>query len=287
MARHPHLAAISNPLLTSKQLLAFRQQHQPQAEADKSLLQSSLITQAAGVLLRLPQEVIATSIIILQRYLTACTIEDGSDLSLTSTDFTPDSTLVRASSASIYISAKQSFYPLSPRSIINVYALLTSPKTSPLQIINHSASNLLSDVAPDPISHFVTEGTYQLRRSLLFTNEKHVLASLGFDTTAKLPHSLALTYLQALSASTPTLSERTLAHLNAALLSPQLLYLTHQPNALAVAAIYLAAREVDIVLVDNEVPWWEVFDVGREELGFLVLSFGSLNGYIVSQQDLQ
>jgi transcription initiation factor TFIIIB Brf1 subunit/transcription initiation factor TFIIB len=67
-------------------------------------------------------------------------------------------------------------------------------------------------------------------------------------------------------------------HLNAALLSPQLLYVTHQPNALAVAAIYLAAREEGIKLVDAN--WWEVFDVDREELGFLVVAMRSLESFV-------
>lgn len=67
-------------------------------------------------------------------------------------------------------------------------------------------------------------------------------------------------------------------HLNGALLSPQLLYLTHQPNALAVAAIYLAARENDVKLPEGE--WWEVFDVEREELGFLVVGMRSLEGWV-------
>lgn len=52
-----------------------------------------------------------------------------------------------------------------------------------------------------------------------------------------------------------------------------MLYLTHQPNALAVAAVYLAAREVGVKLSSAE--WWDVFDVDREELGFLVVGLGS------------
>lgn len=56
-----------------------------------------------------------------------------------------------------------------------------------------------------------------------------------------------------------------------------MLYLTHQPNALAVASIYLAAREEGVSL--PSVEWWEVFDVEREELGFLVVAFLSIEGW--------
>jgi hypothetical protein len=45
-----------------------------------------------------------------------------------------------------------------------------------------------------------------------------------------------------------------------------------------VAAVYLAAREVGIKLPGVE--WWEVFDVDREELGFLVVALRSCEAWI-------
>ena len=61
-----------------------------------------------------------------------------------------------------------------------------------------------------------------------------------------------------------------------------MLYLTHQPNALAVAAIYIAARETGVQLPESE--WWEVFDCEREELGFLVVGMRSLEGWVAAQK---
>lgn len=55
-----------------------------------------------------------------------------------------------------------------------------------------------------------------------------------------------------------------------------MLYLTHQPSALATAAVYLAAREQRVKL--PEVEWWEVFDCEREELGFLAVGMRSVEG---------
>ena len=55
-----------------------------------------------------------------------------------------------------------------------------------------------------------------------------------------------------------------------------MLYLTHQPCALACAAIYLAARDEGVRLPGVE--WWTVFDCEREELGFLCLGMGSVEG---------
>jgi cyclin L len=177
-----------------------------------------------------------------------------------------------ASEASIYLSAKLSFTPVSPRSVCNVFAYLLST-SSPLPFINAGPSS----TTPDPSSYHVSEGSYERERERIFLCESLLLSSIGFDTHVALPHTLALTYLQALGVSSKKLASRVLEHLNGGLLSPQLLYLTHQPNALAVAAIYVAAKEVRVKLVDGN--WWEVFDVEREDLGFLVLAFGSLEGF--------
>jgi len=285
MARHASHSVILNPLVTSKQLLAHKQRNTLSAAVDSNLLKLSLLTQSAGVLLRLPQEVIATSVIILQRYLISSVSTPTAADPLVASELAAESFPILASSASVYLAVKQSFYPLSPRSIVNVYALLTSTQSSPLRFINPHASRIAtSSEPPDSTAHYVSEGVYQARRRALFDAEARILASMAFNTKVVLPHTLAMTYLQALSAATVTLSERVLAHLNAALLNPQLLYLTHQPTALAVAAIYLAAREEGIALVDDEVAWWEVFDTGREELGFLVLSMGSGNGFVEAEK---
>jgi hypothetical protein len=94
---------------------------------------------------------------------------------------------------------------------------------------------------------------------------------------------LAITYLQTLDVFNSkekgkAVAKRTIEYLNTALLSPQMLYLTHQPSSLATAAIYLAARDQGHKLVDAE--WWEVFDCEREELGFLAVGMGSLEGIV-------
>ena len=91
------------------------------------------------------------------------------------------------------------------------------------------------------------------------------------------------THAADLNAATKRLAKTVLEYLNAGLLSPQLLYLTHQPNALAVGAIYLAAREAGVKLVEQN--WWEVFDVDREDLGFLVLSYGSMANFAEAEME--
>lgn len=179
----------------------------------------------------------------------------------------------QVSAASIYLTTKLSPYPKSPRSIINVYAYLsTLPSLTPTpeQLQEGKAER-----------YYVSEGTYQNRRILLFEVEQRILKTVGFSVHVSLPYTLCITYLQALDVfSHPRASElakRATAYLNTALLSPQMLYLTHQPSSLATAAIYLAAKEVNIKL--PEVEWWEVFDTDREELGFLVVGMLSVESF--------
>lgn len=111
-----------------------------------------------------------------------------------------------------------------------------------------------------------------------------VLRHLGFQLHVSLPYTLCINYLQALEvfaasdkSNAEAVARRAFAYLNTALLSPQLLYLTHQPPALAVAAIYLAAKDEKLKLPEDE--WWEVFDCEREELGFLVVGMLSLENF--------
>ncbi len=127
----------------------------------------------------------------------------------------------------------------------------------------------------------LSDGDLYSLSKVLFQTESTLLRILGFQTEVVLPHSLYINYLQALGVSTDPefhqLAKRTLAHLNSALLSPQLLYVTHQPHSLATASIYLAAKETSVKLPSME--WWKVFDVEREELGFLVAALTSMSSY--------
>lgn len=135
-------------------------------------------------------------------------------------------------------------------------------------------------------SWHLSEGRFEAQRQALYDIEARILRVLGFQTHVALPHTLCINYLQTLDAfqsgAGKTVAKAAFAHLNSALLSPQLLYLTHQPPALATAAIYLAARETHVKLPETE--WWEVFDVDREELGFLVVALRSIESFAQAEK---
>lgn len=263
------LSRITNPLVTSKQLLRYRGTDSSDVTTD--YFATCVLSQAAGVLLRLPQEVIATAIILLRRYQVGY-VPNASDKQSSR----------YLSEAAIYLAAKSSFTPLGPRSIVNVYAFLFS-KASPLAFINGDAEKL--NQPSDPSTYFVSEGDYERERLNILHHESLLLAGIGFDVHVALPYTLALTYLSALSVSnSERLAARVFEHLNGALTSPQLLYLTHQPNVIATAAIYLAAKEVEVKLIGS-VNWWEVFDVDREALGFVVMAMGSLKAFAETEKE--
>jgi hypothetical protein len=139
----------------------------------------------------------------------------------------------------------------------------------------------------EPESYYVSEGSYYTQRTRLTTVESTILRVLGFQTHVTLPFAQCINYLQTLDVfEHPTgqdLARRAHSHLNSALCSPQLLYLTHQPASLATAAIYLAAREVGVKLPGEQ--WWEVFDTDREELGFLVVAMQSMEGFARQEKE--
>ncbi|OAX81378.1 hypothetical protein ACJ72_04280 [Emergomyces africanus] len=264
------LGNLSNPLAAPAQLATSSSSlDNIPADLETSIRYAAVrLTQAAGILLQLPQDLIAQAIVIFTRFWVGS--EGGSLAVYSAKDI---------SAASLYLMAKLSFTPVSPRSVINVYAFLLSPEASPLDFANLQPPSQ----RPMPESYYVSEGSYQAGRLTLMKMEATVLRTLAFNTHAILPHTIALTYLQTLGISSTAVSKRVFEHLNAALFSPQLLYLTHQPNSLAVSAIYLAAREEGVKLVDDE--WWEVFDVDREELGFLVVGLRSMENFAKAEKE--
>ncbi|PWY75173.1 cyclin domain protein [Aspergillus heteromorphus CBS 117.55] len=258
------LKYLSNALATAEQLSNSSSAIDgvsPDLEASIRFAGAQL-TQTAGILLRLSQDIIAQAIVTFTRFWIG---SEGGSLRIHS--------VKDVSAAALYMTAKLSFQPTSPRSVLNVYTFLLSKEASPLWFVNPNGS----PDKPTPETYHLTEGGYQAQRQVLLRTESIILRTLGFNTHVALPHTIALTYLQTMGVSSSAVAKRVFEHLNSALLSPQLLYATHQPNALAVAAIYLSAREVGVKLVDSD--WWEVFDVDREDLGFLVVGMGSMEGF--------
>lgn len=269
------MAHMTNPLATADQLYRRNTLSSLPRDLQETIFYSTqVLTQAAGLLLRLPQSVTAQANVLLARYWLVEPPLSRHDLELSD-----------VSAAALFLTAKLSAHPAPPRDVSNVYAYLLSAG-SPL-LRRRDPSSPSGDLSTaDPASYYVSEAAYAASHTRVLAAEARILAALSFDTHVALPHPLAITYLQSLDflgrADQPRrrgeLARRVVEYLNTALLSPQMLYLTHQPNALAVAAIYNAARDVGARM--PQCAWWEVFDVDREELGFLVVGMRSLEGLV-------
>jgi hypothetical protein len=215
----------------------------------------------------------------MQRYAAACVSEPRQTNTLEKQPLTPSQD---AAAAALYLSAKPSATPITPRSLLTVLEFTSSLSPHYEKAATDDATHLHADWS-------LSEGAFEASRDKLYALEAQMLRVLGFQTHVALPHALCINYLQTLQvfkspAAGPTLAKRAIKLLNTALLSPQQLYLTHQPSALATAAIYLAAREEEVNL--PEVEWWEVFDVDREELGFLVVALTSVEGFAAQEREV-
>ncbi|KAI4718637.1 hypothetical protein E4T48_05169 [Aureobasidium sp. EXF-10727] len=262
------LSHITNPLATPDQLQTTASQlDRIPADLEISIkFEGSRLIQAAGILLHLPQELIAEAIVIFTRFWLGP--EGGSLAEYAAKDVI---------AASLYLVTKPSAHPVSPRRLLSVLAYLNKVRPS---LDLESASQVT------PEECFLSEGSYQDGRLALIHTEAQMLRILGYQTHVSLPYAICINYLQALDVFTTSenaqaLAKTAFAHLNSALFSPQHLYLTHQPPALATAAIYLAAKDIGVKLPGEE--WWEVFDVDREELGFLVVALISMEGFIAEE----
>jgi hypothetical protein len=278
------MSHLSNPLASAKQLGSKEVNGLPIELQENIRFYTARLTQSAGLLLRLSQDVTAQAIIMLfrhwlshdmmayefsVRYIQTIELENEANTNAQDT-----------SAAAMYLTAKISASPRSLRSITNVYAYLTSDVSAMSPKYDPSKT--------DDEAYYLSESDYITFRNRILDIEGQILNAVGFNVHITLPYPLAITYLQALdlfSASSgisrrdaTATAKRVVEYLNTALLSPQMLYLTHQPNSLAVAAIYLAARDIGVRLPESE--WWEVFDCEREELGFLAVGMRSLEGWI-------
>jgi len=258
------MSHLVNPLATPSQLYHHSTfSSLPQDLQEAVFTATQCLTQAAGLLLELPQSVTAQANVILARHwlIDSPMAHEFSDVS----------------AAAIYLVAKLGPLPRSTRDVSNVYAYLLSPKSA---LFRSGDQETPQD--HDPLASYQTESDYFAFQNRLLALESRILYTLSFDTHISLPHPLAVTYLQTLDflgmPDKREVSLRAMQHLNTALLSPQMLYLTHQPHALATAAVYCASRDLGAKM--PECAWWEVFDVDREELGFLVVGMLSVEGFL-------
>lgn len=305
-----HTPFFTNSLIGKSQaslsLLPSTRSGIPPSLSHTVLYAGARLAQMAGILLGMPQTTIAHAIVLYWRFFsngttatasaslpssnpttslssatTTTTTTTATATTTTVPALTPGGSLTVFSVEDVYpvcliVASKVSHSLLSLRDVANVHKFLQSFNAA------FATSSTIHEMPYQPDRFFVSDGGLDRITARWFELELAVLGAIGFDTTVALPHRLIIPYSRLLGLlddpeNGHAVIKRAWDHLNSALLNPQMVYLTHQPCALATAAIYLAARQIGVKMPG--VNWWEVFDTDREELGFLVVAFLSFNKF--------
>ncbi|KAH9467475.1 hypothetical protein Pst134EA_011118 [Puccinia striiformis f. sp. tritici] len=230
----------------------------------------ALLIQQAGVLLKLPQIVMATASTLFQRfYFVTSFIHFG---------------IRDISSGALFLASKLEEKPTRIRDIINVYDYLislidwsrdqvsmTSNEEEEDSIVTQDSSSChrldQSKFSSLDISHFkytpmdYFHQKFYDRKEEIVVSEMQILKRLGFHVQVQQPYSAMVNYLQVLNLTdNEDITQRAWNVLNDSLLTslPALYPASH----LGALSIYVSIRDQSIVRLPDE--WWTLFDVSEE-----------------------
>ncbi|XP_026061632.1 cyclin-L1-like isoform X1 [Carassius auratus] len=207
-----------------------------ETETDLRILGCELI-QAAGILLRLPQVAMATGQVLFQRF-------------FYSKSFIKHSFEIVAM-ACVNLASKIEESPRRVRDVINVFHHLNQgkgKKSTPL----------------------VLDQNYINTKNQLIKAERRVLKELGFCVHVKHPHKIIVMYLQVLECEKNQMLVQTAwNYMNDALRTN--VFVRFEPETIACACIYLAARVLQIPL-PSKPYWYLVFGASKEDIKEICIS---------------
>ncbi|KAF6718788.1 Cyclin-L1 [Oryzias melastigma] len=200
-------------------------------ETDLRILGCELI-QSAGILLRLPQVAMATGQVLFHRF-------------FYSKSFVKHSFEIVAM-ASIYLASKIEEAPRRIRDVINVF---------------HHLRQLRGKKTPSPL---ILDQNYINTKNQVIKAERRVLKELGFCVHVKHPHKLIVMYLQVLECEkNQPLVQTAWNYMNDSLRTN--VFVRFQPETIACACIYLAARVLQIPL-PSKPHWYLLFGANEDEI---------------------
>ncbi|XP_050993650.1 cyclin-L1 isoform X2 [Labeo rohita] len=207
-----------------------------ETETDLRILGCELI-QSAGILLRLPQVAMATGQVLFQRF-------------FYSKSFIKHSFEIVAM-ACVNLASKIEESPRRVRDVINVFHHLKqgkSKKSIPL----------------------VLDQNYINTKNQVIKAERRVLKELGFCVHVKHPHKIIVMYLQVLECEKNQMLVQTAwNYMNDTLRTN--VFVRFEPETIACACIYLAARVLQIPL-PSKPHWYLVFGASKEDIKEICIS---------------
>ncbi|KAJ1733807.1 hypothetical protein LPJ72_002676 [Coemansia sp. Benny D160-2] len=227
--------SLRNPLLTPAQISASPSETlglPAELEAEMRAYGCHLI-EAAGIVLRVPQVVMACAQILFQRFYYVASFQD----------FSLRSTVLGA----LFLACKVEESPQSIRNIINVVDILVKRDRGYPEIVADGY-----------------DSEFYERKNEMVISELQILRRLGFNVQVELPYGLLVNYLRSLELTDhPRLPQLAWNYLNDLLRTPT--YLCFQPETIACGVIYLAAYECDVPLPTSP-PWWTIFDANGQDV---------------------
>lgn len=195
------------------------------------------LIQEAGILLRLPQVVMATAQTLLQRFYYRASLRDFDAF--------------RAAIGCIFLAAKVEERPRRVKDVLSVfYAIFQRRKWGKTRV----AAQLLD----------VEGAAYCQWREWLVLVERQLLLDLGFSiyNVTEHPHKYVLYYIKMLDGS-QALAQKAWGYINDSLCVD--LCVRYRAEAIACAAIFLASRVLAVALPDSP-PWYTLFEIDKKEL---------------------
>ncbi|KAJ2702422.1 hypothetical protein H4R19_005365 [Coemansia spiralis] len=227
--------SLRNPLLTPEQIAASPSQRRglpARLEADMRAYGCHLV-QAAGTVLRLPQPVMASAQVLLQRFYYVAALQD----------FALRATVLGA----LFLACKVEESPQTIRNIINVLDIVVKRDRGLLEVVTDG---------------YDTE-YYGMKNDMVIA-ELQILRRLGFNVQVELPYGLLVNYLRSLGLTDqPRVPQLAWNYVNDLLRTP--VYLCFQPETIACGAIFLAAHECSVPL-PTAPPWWVLFDANGDDV---------------------
>ncbi|XP_014211108.1 cyclin-L1 isoform X2 [Copidosoma floridanum] len=197
-----------------------------ETETDLRILGCELV-QTAGILLKLPQVAMATGQVLFQRFYYSKSLVRH-DMETTAM-------------ACLCLASKIEEDPRHIRDVINVFNHIK-------QVANQK-----------PITPVILDQNYIMRKSQVIKAERRVLKELGFCVHVKHPHKIIVMYLQMLGyEKNVELMQLCWNYMNDSLRSD--VFLRYEPETVACACIYLAARERQMPL-PSQPAWYWLFEV--------------------------
>jgi len=190
--------------------------------------------QEAGIKLRLPETTIACAIIFMHRFFARHSYRNV------------DTNLV--AQACLFLAGKTEETPRKARDIINTTYRMRYPNSGLLKIYNGERAS----------------DSYYDMRDALISFEHYLLRILAFDLIVDFPYKYLLNYVKSLGGKSDW-AQTAWNLVNDSLVTT--ICLEYKPHIIACAAIYLAAKLLNIEdTLSHSNKWWEAFDTKLEQI---------------------